>query len=130
MASVNAVTALLNVGGAGYIEIRTGAQPADVSVAATGIVLATLPLSATAFGAATDGTGKATAAANPITEDSSADTTGTATWFRAYSGAGVAVIDGNAGLAADTPALVLNNVDLTLNDTVNISPWNFEQSET
>ena len=128
IASVDAVVALLNVGGAGYIEVRTGTQPADVSIAATGTLLATLPLSATAFAGAIDGVGKAVASANAITQDTSADAAGTATWFRAYSGAGIAVIDGNAGLVDE--ALVLNNVNIALNDTLAVSAWNFEQSET
>ena len=128
IASVDSVTALLNVGGPGYIEIRTGAQPADLSVAATGVLLATLPLSDPAFAGATDLTGRARAVANAITDDVSADNAGTATWFRAYSGAGTPVIDGNAGI--DDEALILNNVNIAVNDTVSISPWNFEQSET
>jgi hypothetical protein len=128
IASVDAVVALLNVGGAGYIEIRTGTQPADVSIAATGTLLGTLPLSATAFAGAIDGVGKAVASANAITQDTSADAAGTATWFRAYSGAGTATIDGNVGLVDE--ALVLNNVNVALNDTLAVTAWNFEQSET
>lgn len=129
IASVNAVTALLDAGaGPGYIEIRTGAIPADVSQAATGTLLGTLPLSATAFAAATDAVGKASAAAGAITQDASADAAGTAGWFRAYDGDGVAVIDGDVSTSG--AALNLNNINIALNDTLDISSWLFEQSET
>lgn len=126
--SVNAVTALLNVGGAGYLEIRTGTQPVDVSQPATGTLLATLTLSNPAFAPAFDIGGKARAIANAIAADTDADAVGTATWFRAYSGAGTAVIDGNVGLTDE--ALILNVVDLAVNDNVSVSVWYFEQSET
>ena len=129
IASVNAVTALLDVGVAtGYIEIRTGGIPADVSVAATGTLLGTLQLAATAFGGATDATGKASAAAGLIAQDASADTFGTAGWFRAYDGNGLAVIDGDVSTTG--AALNLNNVEIAENDTLDISSWLFEQSET
>lgn len=53
-AAVNSVVDLLDGGaGAGYIEIRTGAQPASVGTAASGTLLGTLTLSDPAFGNAT-----------------------------------------------------------------------------
>jgi len=125
IASVDAVTALLNTGGAGKIEIRTGTQPADPDAVATGTLLAELTLNAIAFQNATDLGGYARAVANAITQDSSANAAGTATWFRAYNGVGTAVIDGNVGTVDE--ALVLNNDAIALNDTVNINPWNFDQ---
>lgn len=128
VAAINTVTALLNVGGAGSIEIRSGVQPVDVSVAATGTVLAVLPLSVPAFAPATDQAGYARAVANNITTDVSADASGTATWFRAYDGNGVGVLDGNAGLVDES--LVLDSVDIALNDTVIIGTWHLIQSET
>ena len=129
IASVDAVTALLNVGGAGRIDIMDGTQPADPDAAiTTQNVLASLTLSVDAFQDATDLGGFARAVANTITEDASADQAGTASWFRAYNGAGTAVIDGNIGTVDE--ALVLNNVNIALNDTVTISPWNFDQSQT
>lgn len=129
IASVNAVTALLDAGaGAGYIEIRTGALPTDVSAAATGTLLGTLTLSATAFAAATDTVGKAAAVADTISQDASADAAGTAGWFRAYDGNGLAVIDGD--ISTSGAALNLNNINIALNDTLDISSWIFEQSET
>lgn len=89
-AALNAAGALVN---GGYIEIRTGSQPATVATAATGTLLATLPLSATAFAAASGGS----MSANAITSDSVADASGTAGWYRAYTSGGLARFDGAVG---------------------------------
>lgn len=95
-ASVGAVAARLDAGpAAGYLEVRTGSQPATPDTAATGTLLATLTLSDPAFGAASNGT--ATAAA--ITGDTSADATGTAGWVRAYDSTGAVVLDGAAAVS-------------------------------
>src|SRR5690242_13711374 len=92
-ASCDAVAALCN---GGTINIYDGTQPADSNTAVSSqTLLATLTLSATAFGASTcSGTApnrKATATANAITGDSSADATGTATWFRVLDSSSGAV---------------------------------------
>ena len=130
IASVDALLALINVGGAGTVQIRTGTQPADVSVAATGTLLGTLTCSATAFGGAVDNTGKATATANTVTPDSNADAAGTAGWFRVYSGSGTAIIDGNITATAGGGDMELDNINIALNDTISINTWTFSQSET
>ncbi len=72
-AALNAETALFT-GGAGSLKIRTGALEASTTTADAGTAAATLPLSATAFGAATSLTsnGLATATANAITSDTNA----------------------------------------------------------
>lgn len=89
-AALAAAGALVN---GGYVEIRTGSQPATVATAATGTLLATLPLSATAFAAPSAGS----MSANAITSDSVADNSGTAGWYRAYTSGGQARFDGAVG---------------------------------
>ena len=116
-AAADGVVDLLDVGGAGTIEIRTGTQPANPDTAASGTLLATLNLSATAFGAADAGT----ATANAISDDTDAAASGTATWFRAYSGAGTAVIDGSAGESGTD--LILDDAAIVAGGTVSISSW-------
>lgn len=117
-AAADGVVDLLDGGAAaGYIEIRDGVQPATPNDAATGTLLATLPLSDPAFGPAATGT----ATANAITDDSSADASGTATWFRAYDSNGVAVIDGSAGTAATD--LILDDAAIVAGGVVAINSW-------
>lgn len=90
----------------GYLRVYAGTRPAtadDVVGGAT--LLAELRFSATAFGAAVAGV----ATANAITDDATADATGTAAWFRTLKSDGTtAVFDGNVATAdAD---LILNSV--------------------
>jgi hypothetical protein len=121
-AACNGVVDLLDVGGAGYIEIRTGAQPASVGTAATGTLLGTLPLSATAFGAATTAS-PSVATANAITSDTAADATGTAGWFRAYSGGAAAVIDGSITATGGGGDMELDSVSIVAGGTIAVSSW-------
>lgn len=82
--SADAITGAIDTGGAGTIQIRTGAQPTNVGDAAQGTLLGTLTFSATAFGAAVAGV----ATANLITSDTSADASGTAGHARILNGSG------------------------------------------
>jgi hypothetical protein len=87
-------TLLANADG-GFLDIYDGAQPATVATAVTTqVLLASLPMNATAFAAAVAGV----ATANAITDDASANATGTAAWFRIYkSDHTTGVIDGTVG---------------------------------
>lgn len=119
-AAANAVTALLDAGaGPGYIEIRTGAQPASVITVPSGVLLSTLVLSDPAFGAAVGGT----ASANPITDDVSADATGSAGWFRGFDSTGVAVIDGTITATGGGGDLELNDIDIVADSIVQVNSW-------
>jgi len=104
----SALDTLLANANNGFLDIYDGAQPATVATAVTTQVrLASLPLSATAFAAASGGV----ATANAITDDSSADATGTAAWFRIYkSDHTTGVIDGTVGTG--THDLVVNTTSI------------------
>ena len=99
-AAVDAVAALCN---SGTIKIYTGSQPTDANTAlGAQTLLATLTMSSTAFGASSAsgsaGSKIVTATANTITDDSSADATGTAAWFRVLKSNGTAIVmDGSVG---------------------------------
>jgi hypothetical protein len=114
-AAGKALTDLLNTGS---IQIRTGASPGVDSVA-TGTLLATLPLAAAAFGAWSAGS----ASAGAITQDASADATGTAGYFRALTSGGAAVIDGTVTVTAGGGDMELNSVSIVAAATVDITSW-------
>lgn len=103
IAMCNALVDLLDEGtGAGVIQGRTGAQPADPDASATGTLLFTLVFSATAFGAAVDAAPGGQATAASITADTSADATGTLGYNRCSSSNNGAAplndhLDGEAG---------------------------------
>lgn len=122
-AACDAVVDLLDAGtGAGYVEIRTGAQPASVGTAASGTLLGTLPLNATAFGAATTAS-PAVATANAITDDSDADASGTAGWFRAYDGDDTAIIDGDITGTGGGGDMELDDTSIVAGGTIAIDSW-------
>ena len=131
IAACNAIVDLLDVGsGTAAIKIYTAGSgiPADVDTAISDqVLLATLPLANPAFGAAADGTGKATATANAVTADSSADATGTAAFFRAVDRDGLAVIQGTVGTSSAD--MVLNTVSIVSGVEVSISAWTFSVPE-
>lgn len=93
------------IGTSGKVRIYSGSRPATGGTATT--QLAELPLSATA---GTVSSGVLTL--NAITSDSSADATGTATWFRILTSGNTPVIDGNVGTSGS---------DLNLNTTSIVS---------
>lgn len=113
-----ALNAGIDVLNGGFLELYTGTQPATPDTALSGnTLLATLPLSATAFGAASI----ATKTANAITSATAA-ATGTATFFRAYkSDATTAVIDGSVGTSGAD--LNLNTTSIVTGATVSVSSW-------
>jgi hypothetical protein len=113
-AAGDAITALLNAGGAGTIEVRTGAQPTDPGTAVTGTLLATFTLSATAFAAFASGTGNLNTVASVT-----AVATGTAGWFRMKNNAGTGVLDGDVGTSG--AVLNLSSTSIVSGGTVSIT---------
>jgi hypothetical protein len=105
------------VGTSGKIRIYSGARPANADAAITGTILAELPCSAT-FAPAPSG-GVLTASA--ITQDSSADASGTASHFRLMTSANAAVMDGDVGQGSGD--LSLNSTAITAGGTVAITSF-------
>lgn len=126
IAACNAVTAL--IGSGAKLRIYSGTQPVNADTGLSGnTLLAELALSATPFGAAVDNTDKATATANAVTADTSADAAGTATWFRVVTSGGTTIWDGSVGTTGAD--MNLNSVAITLGANVSISGWTFTMPE-
>ena len=87
--------ALSDLADNGYLRIYDGTQPATADTAiSTQTLLAELRFNATAAPAASNGV----LTFNAITQDSSANNTGTASWFRALTSDGTTVLfDGAVG---------------------------------
>jgi hypothetical protein len=118
---LDALTAKFDTGTAAVINIYSGTAPADVDTALSGnTLLAQLTMSGTSFGAATDLAPGARITAAAITADSSADATGTATFFRVLTqNAGTPHAQGTVGTA--TSDLILNTTSITAGSTVSIT---------
>lgn len=100
IAAGNAIVDLLDAGGAGSIIIRTGAAPTNCEDATTGTNLATLTLSAQSFDNGVDGNPNAVFTLQGVPkEDTNADATGTAGYFRFLNNAGTCVFQGTCGTA-------------------------------
>ena len=112
-----ALNAALDVLNTGYLRIYDGVQPATADTALSGnTLLAELTLAGTAFSAAAS----ASKAAGAIGSDSSANATGTASFFRLFKSDGTtAVLDGSVGTASAD--LILNSVSIVAGSAVAVS---------
>ncbi len=95
------------IGSNGLLRIYDGTRPASGGAATT--LLAELALSATAAASASSGALTFSA----ITQDSSANNTGTATWFRVTTSGGTYVIDGNVGTSGSDLNLTTTSITQT-----------------
>ena len=114
---------------ASAIDIRVGPQPADPDTAATGTLLATLTMSDPSFGSATDANPGGLITASAITDDSSADATGTAGYFRMRAtGTGADdIADGEVGTSGSD--LNMNTTAITSGSTVSITSFTVTMPE-
>ena len=119
--AADAVTARANNG---RLRIYGGTPPADANAALSGnTLLADLTLGATAFGAAANGV----ATANAITSDSSADATGTATFFRVMESDLTAVVfQGTVGVSG--AELNLSSVSVIAGGPVSVTALTYTQA--
>ena len=108
----------------GYLRIYDGTQPANANTAiTTQVLLAELRFNATAAPAASSGV----LTMNSITQDSSADNTGTATWFRALKSDGSTVVfDGSVGTSGCD--LNLGSTSITSGASVAVTSMTFAVS--
>lgn len=105
-------------GNSGKLRIYSGTRPANVAASITGTLLAELTCNAT-FAAGASG-GVLTLGA--ITQDSSADATGTATHFRLWKSDGTtAVMDGDVGTSGSD--LNLNTVSIVSGGPVAVTSF-------
>ena len=86
------------------IRIYDGSRPATGGAATT--LLAELTCNATFAAAASSGV----LTLNSITQDSSANATGTATWFRLVTSGGTFVLDGNVGTSGSDLNLTTTSI--------------------
>ena len=94
------------VGTAGFIRIYDGVRPA------TGGTVTVLLAELTVPGAFAPAAAAGVLTVNAVTQDSSANATGTATWFRVVTSAGVFVIDGSVAVSASDMNLTTTSIVL------------------
>ena len=116
-AQLDAITTA--VGTSGILRIYSGSRPANVAAAITGTLLAELVCNASAFAAAASG---GVLTANAISNDSSANASGTATHYRLWKSDGTtAVIDGDVSTSGAD--LNLDNTSINSGQVVSITSF-------
>lgn len=115
-----ALDAAFDILDSGKFRVYDSTQPTDANTAlGAQVLLADLALGADSFAAASAGS----KAANAITQDSSADATGTATWCTLTTSGNARRFDGSAGTG--TVNLVLNTASIVAAAAVSVSSWSF-----
>lgn len=99
----------------GFLRIYDGIRPSTGGTPTT--LLAELTFSDPSFPSASG----AAMTANPLIQDSSANATGAATWFRAVDSNALFVIDGNVGVSGSD--LSINSTSIALGIIVQISSF-------
>lgn len=124
VASRNAgLDAAFDVLNGGKLRVYDGTQPTDADTAlGAQVLLADLPLSATAFAAASSGS----KVANAISTDTSADATGTATWGSLLTSGNVRKMDWSVGTSGAN--LNLNSVAISAGASVAVSAFTVSQA--
>ena len=116
-AALDAITAL--IGSGGLLRIYTGSAPTNVEDSASGTLLAELTMNSTPFGASTDANPNALATANSITQDSSANASGDAGYYRIVTSGGTGVVQGNVGTSA--ASLIVPTITIVAGQPVSCS---------
>lgn len=112
------------------LRIYSGSVPADVDTALSGqTILAELVMSNPAFGSAVDINPGARATANAISDDTVANNTGTATFFRIFDRNDVARLQGTASSTGGGGDLQINNAAIQVNTVVKITALTITQPE-
>lgn len=113
-ASLNAMVTRL---ASGLIRIYTGSQPATPETAASGTLLGTLT-----FGSTAGDVSAGVMTARAITQDSSADASGTAGWFRVLQSDGSTVeFDGACGESGSGAECIMNETDIVAGGVISIT---------
>lgn len=113
---LDSITTAVDAGaGAGLLRIYDGTRPATCGTATT--LLAELTMSDPSASAASAGV----LTFSSITADSSANATGTATWFRLVDSTGTCVLDGNVGTSGSD--LNLNSVSISTGQNVAVTSF-------
>lgn len=111
-----------DVGGPGTVKLYTGTKPVNVDTTpGAAVLLVTIALADPAFGPGFDGTDQGSADAINTPRTGTAVASGTATWFRAASGAGTDLIDGTVGTTdAD---MIIDNAVIADSQIVELQSW-------
>lgn len=130
-AACDAVVDLVDGGaGAGLLRIYSGTIPADADTAlGAQVLLAELTMSDPAFGSAADANPGGRATANAITGDTSANATGTASFYRLVDSTGTVIVQGSVTATGGGGDLTLNSVAIQSGAAVTVTSFTLTMPE-
>jgi hypothetical protein len=115
-----ALDAVANDANSGFLRLYSGTVPTDADTAlGAQVLLAELTMNATAFGAASGGV----LTANAITQDSSANATGTCSFARVYQSNGTTVWSQITSVGTSGTEVVLNTTTITSGQPVSCTSF-------
>lgn len=124
-AGLDVITAKCDAGSgnaSAHVRIYSGTVPADADTALSGnTLLAELVMTNPAFAASTDLNPGARATASTITDDTDADATGTASFFRIVDRSGTDVIQGTVTATGGGGDMTLNTVSIVIHALVSVT---------
>ena len=133
IAAVDAVADLVDVGAtnpSGQLNMYSGTIPADADTALTSqVLLAELVMTNPAFAGGIDANPGGRAVAAAITDDSSANATGTASFFRVVNRNDLAIYQGTITGLAGGGDIELNSTAIQLGATVSITSLSITMPE-
>lgn len=116
--------------GPGYFKIFSGTQPSNPDDTGSGTLLAQCTANDPAFNSAQDTSGDATVTANAISDDTYANATGIAGWFRAYDSDGNFAFQGDVTAIAGGGAMEIDDISIDQGGNVAIDSCVLIMSET
>lgn len=122
--STRADTVTTRAGNGALLRLYSGTRPANADTAPAGTLLAELTCGTPFAPAASSGV----LTANSITQDSSANATGTATWFRLVNSAGsTTVMDGDVTATGGGGDLELVTTSVVTGQPVQVTAFNLTE---
>lgn len=131
-AAIAALEAVASLGDGGNVKLYSGAAPTTVEDAATGDLVATLPLNANAFNAAQDGTDKAEALLNTtvaVTDTGAAGSVNAVGYYRIEDSGGTAFWQGDVTATGGGGSMELNSTTVAAGIVVNLQSFTLELPE-
>jgi hypothetical protein len=126
LACLDSLVDAFDAGGAGSVRIydNTGAIPADADASnGTNVLLAQLTMQTTGFGVAMDNMPGAIATANLPIEDTSANSTGTANYWRGYTNGGTSLMQGSVTVTGMGGDMEINTLAIQASALVSVTSW-------
>lgn len=104
----------------GTLKIFAGAVPANADASQVGqTLLGTMTFGSTAFASPVSGS----MTANAITQDSAADATGTAAYYRAYDSGGTVIEQGTVGTQGSGAELIINTTSIVIGGPIVVTSF-------